>query len=205
MNLNSKSEARIQPLRERLRLETAQAIVEAAEEVFAKRGPAEGRMEEIAQRAGVSVGTVYNHFEDRDALLRELVERRKQELVRKLDAALEQARGEPFRRQLQGFVRTLFEHFEAHRQFLAISFQSEAKNIEQPTETMREMKARGESLVRRGLDQHALRPAGKELWGTLLLGTVRAVLVHELRNPGKLRVGERADAVVDFFLAGAGA
>ncbi len=205
MNPDSKSEARIQPLRERQRQETTRAIVEAAEEVFAKRGPGEGRIEEIAQRAGVSVGTVYNHFEDRDALLRELLDRRKQELIRKLDAALEQSRGEPFRRQLQGFTRTLFEHFEAHREFLAISFQIEAKNIEQPTETMRELKARVESLVRRGLEQKALRKLGHELWPTMLLGAVRAVLVHELRNPGKLRVGERADAVVDFFLGGAGA
>jgi AcrR family transcriptional regulator len=205
VNPYSKHEARVQPLRERQRQETARAIVEAAEEVFARRGTGEGRIEEIAQRAGVSVGTVYNHFEDRDALLRELVVRRKQELIRELDAALGQARGEPFRRQLQGFARTLFEHFEAHREFLAISFQSEARSIERPTETMREMMARVEALVRRGVEQKALRKLGHELWPMMLLSAVRAVLVHELRHPGRLEIGERIDAVVDFFLGGAGA
>jgi hypothetical protein len=39
----------------------------------------------------------------------------------------------------------------------------------------------------------------------MLLSAVRAVLVHELRHPGRLEIGERIDAVVDFFLGGAGA
>ena len=37
----------------------------------------------------------------------------------------------------------------------------------------------------------------------MLFGAVRGMLVHELRNPGKLALAERADAVCDFFLRGA--
>jgi len=202
MNPNSKHEPR---LKERLRAETAKTIAAAAEEVFASKGLEQARMEEIAARAGVSVGTLYNHYQDRDALLRELIDGRKQELVKNLDAVLEACKREPFREQLRRFARTVFDHFEGHREFLAITLQRDTANLAQPSEAMREVKARAEALVQRGLEQHVLRPLGNELWPTLLLGSVRAVLVHELRYPGKLRVAGRADMVVEFFLRGAAA
>src|SRR5213075_2067540 len=99
MNPDSTNEARIRPLRERLRAETARAIAVTAEEVFAARGVRDAHMEEIAQRAGVSVGTVYNHFEDRETLLTALIEARRQELAALLDRTLAAAAKEPFAAQ----------------------------------------------------------------------------------------------------------
>ncbi|MEU7695988.1 TetR/AcrR family transcriptional regulator [Microbispora hainanensis] len=46
-------------------------IVDAAAGLFAARGP-EVSMEEIAQAAGLGVGTLYRHFPDRRALLEEI-------------------------------------------------------------------------------------------------------------------------------------
>ena len=71
MNRDSHSEPK---LKTRLRAETARVITAAAEEVFAAKGLHDAKVEEIAARAGVSVGTVYNHFEDRDGLLQVLIE-----------------------------------------------------------------------------------------------------------------------------------
>ena len=39
-----------------------QVIIDAAVELFAARDPSAVSMEEIASRAGVARGTVYNHF-----------------------------------------------------------------------------------------------------------------------------------------------
>ena len=202
MNRDSHSEPK---LKTRLRAETARVIAAAAEEVFAAKGLHDAKVEEIAARAGVSVGTAYNHFEDRDGLLQVLIEGRRQQLAIRLDAVLDEVKSEPFPLQLRRFATTVLEHFEAHREFLAITLQCDSASLAQPSEAMREVKARVEALVRRGVEQRALRALGQELWATLLLGSVRAVLVHELRNPGRLPVGERASAIVDFFLYGAGA
>jgi len=202
MNRNSTSEARVRPLRERLRAETVRAILAAAEEVFANRGIRGAKVEEIAQRAGVAVGTVYNHFEDRDAVLAALIELRRAELANKLDLSDERA---PFEEQLRQFVRTVFEHFEEKREFLAILLEGDAANIARPSEGLTVLRKHAETLVRRGLAQKALRPAQSELFPSMLFGAVRASLVHELHHPGALKFGERADAVVDFFLHGAGA
>jgi len=45
------------------------AIVDAATEVFAQRGFAATQMVDVAQAAGVSVGTLYNYVEGKEALL----------------------------------------------------------------------------------------------------------------------------------------
>ena len=203
MNIDSKHETRVRPLRERLREETARSILVAAEEVFAEKGLHDARMEEIAARAGVSVGTVYNHFEDRHTLLAELVESRRKELARRLDQAL--ADQQPFAAQLQGFALTVFEHFESHRPFLSIMLESDTARVTQPSQAMREVRARIETLVRRGLDQKALRSDRAALLPSMLTGALKAILMHDLRNPGQLAVPERAAAAIDFFLNGAGA
>ena len=62
------------PVRERA-VVTVDAIIEAAGQVFARHGYAAGTTDRIADHAGVSVGTVYEHFPDKDAILVALVER----------------------------------------------------------------------------------------------------------------------------------
>ena len=44
-------------------------ILDAATKVFAERGFHRARIKEIAREAGVSEGTIYNYFEDKEALL----------------------------------------------------------------------------------------------------------------------------------------
>lgn len=48
-------------------------LLRAAEEVFAEKGLAGAKVEEIARRAGISKGAFYLHFESKEAALKELV------------------------------------------------------------------------------------------------------------------------------------
>lgn len=48
-------------------------IIEAALELFGKKGLARTRLEDIAVRAGVSKGTIYLYFENKEALFKEMV------------------------------------------------------------------------------------------------------------------------------------
>src|SRR5512138_2950295 len=110
MNSASSSPAR---LRDRLREETSRAILAAAEEVFAQDG-LQARMERIAAQAGVAVGTLYNHFEDRAALVRSLVLSRRQALLGRLDAAIAAAEAAPVEQQLRAFFAAVEEHARVH-------------------------------------------------------------------------------------------
>jgi AcrR family transcriptional regulator len=49
------------------------AIVAAGLEEFTAKGFAATRLDDVAKRAGVAKGTIYLHFQDKDALFKELV------------------------------------------------------------------------------------------------------------------------------------
>jgi AcrR family transcriptional regulator len=78
---------------------TWEAIVEAAAQILERRGPAGFNTNEVAERAGVSIGTLYQYFADKHALLaaaarRELGEatslaRRQRALIEALIAMVE--------------------------------------------------------------------------------------------------------------------
>jgi AcrR family transcriptional regulator len=52
-----------------------ESVLDAASELFAERGDAV-QMDEIAERAGLGVGTLYRHFADKQALLAAIIGRR---------------------------------------------------------------------------------------------------------------------------------
>ena len=62
------------PVQRRAR-ETVDAILEGAAQVFAERGFASGTTNHIAVRAGVSIGSLYEYFPNKEAILVALVER----------------------------------------------------------------------------------------------------------------------------------
>ncbi len=59
--------------RDRVRTATRDALLEAAEHVFAEKGTDGARIEDIAARARVAVGTIYNYFGDSAELLKALI------------------------------------------------------------------------------------------------------------------------------------
>jgi AcrR family transcriptional regulator len=67
------SHATAEPRWRRLPEERPQQILEAATEVFAEKGLAAARLEDIARRAGVSKGTIYLYFPNKEELFREMV------------------------------------------------------------------------------------------------------------------------------------
>ena len=63
------------PRWQRRKEERPSELLEAALEVFAERGYAATRLEDVARRAGVTKGTMYLYFDNKEALFKELVRR----------------------------------------------------------------------------------------------------------------------------------
>ena len=82
---------RKEPIQSRSRA-TVDAIVEAAARVFSERGYAGGSTNWIAERAGVSVGSLYEYFPNKDAILVAVAERHVGRMIADLEKLLEDAR-----------------------------------------------------------------------------------------------------------------
>jgi AcrR family transcriptional regulator len=207
MNSDSSSAAAVRRLRDRQRESTAQEILSAAEQEILQHGIHAIHMAEIAARAGVAVGTLYNHYKDRDALVSALAELRRSELLDCIDLCVERVDGQPFRAQLREFLSEVFTKFEAHWQFFACFTQAESAppNISQSAQSFqREMYQRIETLVERGRKQRVLRAKVVPLAPALLMGLTRAMLMRRSYSPNDGSPLPHVDTLIDFFLKGAG-
>jgi AcrR family transcriptional regulator len=214
MNGRSHSERPRRPaLRERIRETTVQAIMEAAEEVFADQGLHAAHMGDIAARAGVAVGTLYNHFQDREALLVGLLDLRGRELLARIDAQLAARQGRPVREKLLAFLGSVLEHKQNHRRFFQILLQGEVGRYHltfpaaahKPTATMKEVFSRVERLIKQGVQRKEIRADAADLAPILFVGMVRALSIHGILAggaPGELP--DQAERMIDLFLGGVG-
>src|SRR5215510_10469680 len=65
-----------------------EAILTAAFDEFSAQGFAAARLDDVARRAGVAKGTIYLHFEDKEALFQELIRSVLSPFVGTMEAAL---------------------------------------------------------------------------------------------------------------------
>ncbi|WP_224363254.1 TetR/AcrR family transcriptional regulator [Hyalangium versicolor] len=205
MNPRSKSE---RPLKERLREAVREEILASAERVFGERGLQGAKMEEIALGAGVSVGTLYNHFEDREALLGALMDERRAEIRARLDEVLEQTRAESFRDQLTQFLSVYLDHFGRHRAFFTMLVDDELRSGRgrmRGQTALKEITARHGLLVERGLEQGALRKEDATLYPALLVGFLKGFFTYAVQDEAQAISPTLVEAMVRTFLEGAGA
>jgi AcrR family transcriptional regulator len=213
MNRRSENESERQSLRDRHRETTVHAILTAAEEVFADEGFHAARMGAIAAKAGVSVGTLYNHFEDRDALLGGLLVSHRGELLERMDAAIAEAASRPLRERLRGIVAAFLDHCEQHRKFVNLALQQELGRFQQSlpqawakkADTMQAIYERVDGEMKRGVKERVLRPEMTDLAAAFFIGMMRALIVRDLLlKKGQGMVAE-LDGLLDMFFDGAGA
>lgn len=138
-------------------------LIEAGIEEFAARGYAATRLEDVARRAGVSKGTIYRYFEDKEALFLAAMRSRVVAVIGEIEGAIDAFPGST--RDLLTMVIRL-----AHRQIVGSNIRvliriviAEADNF--PTlaefyyrETIAKGRAALERIVARGIDRGEVRP-----------------------------------------------
>jgi len=93
--------------------ERREAIIAAGLEEFIARGFAATRLDDVAKRAGVAKGTIYLHFEDKEALFQELVRTALVPLIARLAAP--PVAGGTARAMIESFAETFARDVVATR------------------------------------------------------------------------------------------
>ncbi|MCP5419610.1 MAG: TetR/AcrR family transcriptional regulator [Gammaproteobacteria bacterium] len=101
-------------------------ILTAALELFVDRGYHNVSVHDIQKRAGVSIGSIYNHFGGKEGVARALYDHLLMELDELIDIVEQEVGG--LRAQCNAMIRRLFGFTETHRYMIAFVF--DAKHTE---------------------------------------------------------------------------
>ncbi len=163
---------------------TVEAIFEAAIQVLRRDGWDKLTTTRVATRAGVSVGTLYQYFPDKRALLSSLLDRHLRGVLDSLERVFAARRGDALHEMVaavcDAFLDAKLRRLDVSVALYAISAQAGGDAV------VREMSRRGAA----GL--------------AALLGTARDADFDDLAIPSTVLVGAMAGAVQSAMEAGAG-
>ncbi|HEX5861305.1 MAG TPA: TetR/AcrR family transcriptional regulator [Nocardioides sp.] len=98
-------------------------LLEIAAGLFAEKGFKNTTVRDIADAAGILSGSLYHHFDSKEAMVDEILSTFQEELFGRYDEVL--ASGDDARTKIERAVRLSFEAIDQHRHEVAI-FQNEA-------------------------------------------------------------------------------
>ena len=93
---------------------TVELILEAASQILASHGDEALTTNHIAERAGFSIGTLYQYFPNRDAILDTLIERERENSKTHIRGALAQIERGEIEETVSRIVRILINSFTHH-------------------------------------------------------------------------------------------
>ena len=105
-----------------------QEIMEAALDLFSKRGFHNTTMAQVAQRAGVGVGTLYQHFQGKEELYHSLLEEKCTRLLNTLLALVKEE--DSTEENLERLLTAQIDFVEKHRSFFKLYLSEQLATLE---------------------------------------------------------------------------
>jgi AcrR family transcriptional regulator len=174
-------------------------IVGAATRVFAEKGFRRATTREVARAAGFSEGTIYNYFEDKDALLLTILDRLNETEWRAAD--FEEGMATDFRGFLEQYLRRRMSMIWKNREVFRVALSEMLVNPELRERYLRSvvnptMKI-AEDNFRTRMEQEEVRETEAPLAMRSVAGAVLGVLILGLL--GDEEINSRSDEVPDVL------
>ncbi len=176
---------------------TVDALVEATARILVREGYDRASTNRIAQVAGVSIGSLYQYFPGKDALVAAVIERHQQQLARLVRNEFAQALDQPMATAIHRLVAIAVK---AHRidprlhRVLAEQIPRMGKLEELETFSRDNF-----ALFRAYLERHRdeLRVDDLDLAAFICVTTIEALTHNAVLHHGRALAGEAMDALVD--------
>ena len=174
-------------------------IVRAATRIFAEKGFRRATTREVAREAGVSEGTIYNYFEDKDALLMAILHKLNETERRAAD--FEEGMAADFQGFLEQYLRRRMSLIWENREVFRVVLSEMLVNAELREMYLRQvveptMRIAEENFLSR-MEQGEVRKTDAPLAMRSVAGAVLGVLVLGLL--GDEEIGSRPDEVSDVL------
>ncbi len=157
--------------------DTTERIRLAAVRVFSREGFDRASVKSIAAEAGVAVGSIYNHYRDKDDLLISIFEEEFDErmgLLEELKEARLPARDQ-VEQLLQGHFARTREHKELAELFLYERFHRESRLRERIVPMQRGIVERIAEILRAGIEEGWIRPCHPKVVAQALFDLVQTM------------------------------
>ncbi len=178
-------------------------IAAAALEVLRQYGYAGMTIERVAEQAGISKGSVYNYFGNKEELISFVFERIVEPAVQEAERIVAQTTGAV--EKLEAMIRMMLEHFSEQRSLFDFLFHDPAVReiCMSSRRTKHDLAAqRFETILHQGIEEgifrpHDVRTAAEMLFGAVIFLIERQLELGELRSTDQM-----VRQVLDVFLHG---
>jgi len=177
-------------------------ILDGAEKIFAAKGFAGSKVEEIAEQAGVAKGTIYLYFPSKEEVFISLIEERVNELIslvqeriKGLDCAIKSLR-------LQ--VKTQIEFYTEHAGLLDVAFQYAPRLSYKLQQRLNKSRLKLVQISIDSIKELVSNPKSISVntMAAMLDGAVNNLLINYFLNDYPIEAEEIADQIVTIFLPG---
>jgi AcrR family transcriptional regulator len=180
---------------------TVEAILTAAARILVREGYDAASTNRIADRAGVSIGSLYQYFPGKEAIVAALLERHVRQMLDTLEHGLARFTSGTLRTRTRAMVRTMLDAHAVEPQLHRV-FMEEMPHVGRQPHVV-ELERLFEEVARRHLEQErpALRPRNLELAAFVLVHAVEA-LTHAavLHRPDVLRSEAFLEEVTELIV-----
>jgi AcrR family transcriptional regulator len=146
------------------------------------------------------VGTLYNHFADRQTLIDSLISQHRETLLSQVRAAEERTRDLPVRAQLVAMLTAMSQGWS--RIFLVVRQGEQIPDTKKRAEFRQRFEDLFRDVLARGRKQGAVADDPDGLQHIVLEGLIKAVFVLAIDNPKRLALADAPAFVVERFLHG---
>ena len=186
-----------------------QDILDAAARLFSARGFHEVTVDQVAEEVGLSKGTLYLYFENKDDLFHTIVVQKTQSLLRGLKEAAECTR--PFAESLHDVVRAHCLFYQEnvayfrimHSEMTRMSAESHLRLHQYAAKTFQMHIAILSGLVKRGQTEGILRQGDPLSLVKALGGILNSYVSHHVFAPSESPPSDHVEQIVDLYLHGA--
>lgn len=195
--------------RERLKASYYREILDAALELFTANGYHNVTMNQIAEKAEFSIGTLYNFFKNKEDLYHSLVLENIKEFAdiqfRTLDKDM------PVLGRIREFIDNAVRFFNEHSSFIRIflaetrgeSFNLRSTLRKDARQIINEIDKKVASVMKEGVQKKIFRKLDPVYLTLTLQGTCQAFLFHFMEYPNQYPDGIHTYVIMDLFTRGA--
>ncbi|MEW6053937.1 MAG: TetR/AcrR family transcriptional regulator [Nitrospirota bacterium] len=158
-------------------IESKKKIMQAAMDVFSRKGYAKTSIREIAKTAGISIGGVYLYFNTKEELYRNLIHDKRREMAAMIERTVSEA--ESASGALSKFLELYLEYALKHKEFILLHIREHgfAFGIREKRNFFRKQRELIENIIAHGIRSGEFRECNPEAMATILVGALRGVVL----------------------------